>query len=114
VEDRLQSEQCAERLKALADPDRLKIIQCLRDGPKAVSDLAGLLDTTLALASHHVRVLYRARLVRYDKQGHYVVYSLCPDIFRPASPRRPNDLIDLGCCRLHLGQAWRSDARGSL
>jgi DNA-binding transcriptional ArsR family regulator len=105
VEDPLQSEECAERLKALADRDRLKIIDCLRGGPKTVTDLAELLDTPLANASHHVRVLYHARVVRYEKQGRHVVYSLRPDTFRPKNARQPTDIIDFGCCRLQLGQA---------
>jgi hypothetical protein len=44
MKDRLQSAKCAERLKALADPDRLKIIQYLQGGPKTVSALAELVD----------------------------------------------------------------------
>ena len=60
MEDRLQSADCAERLKALAEPDRLKIIQHLQGGPKTVGALAELLETVLPNASHHLRVLYHA------------------------------------------------------
>jgi DNA-binding transcriptional ArsR family regulator len=111
MKDRLQSEECAGRLKALADRERLKIIQCLRDGPKTVSDLADLLGTTLANVSHHVRILFHARVVRYERQGRNVIYSLRPDTFWPKNSRQPADLIDFGCCRLHLGQACRPGGR---
>jgi DNA-binding transcriptional ArsR family regulator len=103
MEDRLQSAECAERLKALADRERLKIIQCLKDGPKTVGAVAELLGTTLANVSHHLRVLHHAGMVLDDKQGRCVVYSLRPDIFRPKSASQPADIVDLGCCRLELG-----------
>ena len=103
MEDHLQSEECAKRLKALADPDRLKIIQCLQGGPKNVSALSELLGVDIANVSHHLSVLRHARLVRDEKQGKFVVYSLHPDIFRPRGSRQPTDVLDLGCCRLELG-----------
>jgi ArsR family transcriptional regulator, nickel/cobalt-responsive transcriptional repressor len=98
MKDRLQSAECAKRLRALANPDRLKIIQCLLDGPKAVGNLAELLGVAICKISHHARTLYHASLVIYERRGHCVVYSLRPDISRSIG------IINLGCCRLHLGQ----------
>ena len=43
MEDPLQPDRCARLLKSVADPERLRIIQCLREGPKNVSELAALL-----------------------------------------------------------------------
>jgi ArsR family transcriptional regulator len=99
MRDRLDSTQCARFLKALGEPDRLKIIQCLQTGPKNVSELSTLLDAELANVSHHLRVLRDAGLVQDAKQGKYVIYSLHPDVFRHGEPA---DAIDLGCCRLEL------------
>jgi ArsR family transcriptional regulator len=97
MRDNLQSDRCARFLKALADPDRLKIVQCLQSGPKVVSDIAALLDKELANVSHHLGVLRHAGLVQGEKSGKYVIYSLHPDVSSGA-----NTSLDLGCCRLDL------------
>jgi ArsR family transcriptional regulator len=102
MRDRLQSKDCARLLKALAEPERLKIIQCLQTGAKNVSKLSALLGTELANVSHHMRVLRHAGLVCDDKQGKFVVYSLNPAFFRPKGPSDTADAFDLGCCRLEL------------
>ena len=106
MHDELQSADCAKRLKALADPERLKIIQLLQGGPKNVSTLSDLLGADIANVSHHLGVLRHAGLVRDEKQGKFVVYSLHPDIFRPGEPGQVAAL-DLGCCRLELGTTER-------
>jgi ArsR family transcriptional regulator len=104
MHDRLQSTECARALKAMADPERLKIIQCLQDGPRNVSELAGLLKAELANVSHHLSVLRHANLVLDQKQGKFVVYSLNPSFFRARGRGEGLDVLDLGCCRLELGE----------
>jgi DNA-binding transcriptional ArsR family regulator len=103
MQDDLQSTQCARRLKALADPERLRIIQCLKDGPKNVSTLSELLNDDIANVSHHLGVLRNAGVVQDEKQGKFVVYSLHPDVFRPRERGQAADVLDFGCCRLELG-----------
>lgn len=102
MRDRLQSDKCARFLKALADPDRLKIVQCLQTGPKNVTDLSQALGKELANVSHHLGVLRHAGLVQDEKDGKFVVYSLHPDVFRPKDSGDSTDVFDLGCCRLEL------------
>lgn len=104
MDDRLQSNQCARFLKALADAERLKIVQCLQGGPKNVTELATLLSQDIANVSHHLGVLRHAGLVCDTKQGKFVVYALHPDVFQPGSKKHPGDALDLGCCRLQLGE----------
>jgi DNA-binding transcriptional ArsR family regulator len=99
MRDKLQSKECARVLKALADPDRLKLIQCLQAGPRNVSQLAEELKADIANVSHHLGVLRHAGLVQDEKQGKYVHYSLHPDVFRADA-----EVADLGCCRLELGR----------
>jgi ArsR family transcriptional regulator len=96
MEDRLQSRDCARSLKALADEDRLKIIQLLQGGPKNVGQIAEALGAEIANVSHHLAVLRHAKLVLDEKDGKYVVYSLHPEVFRGGP------VADLGCCRLDL------------
>ena len=101
MRDRMQSTKCARFLKALADPERLRIVQCLQAGPKTVTELAGLLEKDLANVSHHLGVLRNADLVQDQKNGKFVIYSLHPDVYRR------DDLgaaLDLGCCRLDLAE----------
>ncbi len=102
MRDRLQSQKCARFLKALGDPDRLKIIQCLQTGPKTVTELAQLLEKELANISHHLAVLRHSSLVRDEKDGKFVVYSLNPEIFRPRGRSQTTDVAELGCCRVEL------------
>jgi len=99
MRDRLRSTKCARFLKALADPERLRIIQRLQTGPKNVSELSDLLGQDLANVSHHLGVLRHAGLVQAKRHGKYVLYSVHPDLNRPGRA----DCLDLGCCRLEWG-----------
>ena len=93
-------QSCAARLKALADPDRLRIVSCLFAGPKNVSELAGELGAELVKISHHLGVLRHANVVKTEKQGKFVVYRLDPEIAAASDPTS----LDLGCCRLDLSK----------
>ena len=99
MRDRLESDRCSRVLKALADADRLKIVQALQTGPKDVSQLTADLGGKLPNISHHLKVLREVDLVVGRRDGRHVVYSLNPDIFK--SDRR-GDHLDLSCCRLEL------------
>ena len=95
-------EVCARRLKALAEPERLRIVTCLFAGPKTVGDLAAELTDEIVKVSHHLGVLRNAGLVTATKRGRFVEYALHPDV-SPASKRsEPLTAIDLGCCCLDL------------
>lgn len=66
----------AELCKALADPKRLMMLNGLKDGPKSVSQLAGMAGLKQSNASQHLGVLRRAGVVRTERQGNVVNYSL--------------------------------------
>jgi ArsR family transcriptional regulator len=100
MKDLLASQACADRLKALADPDRLRIVQVLRGGPRNVSEITEELEAEIANVSHHLQILKRERIVETEKQGRFVVYRLHPEVFE--ATRSANDCLDLGCCRLEL------------
>ena len=84
MKDPLSSKECAERLKALADADRLRIVQALRSGPKNVSEITAELGQEIANVSHHLQILKRERIVVTEKQGRFVVYRLHPDVLAAA------------------------------
>jgi ArsR family transcriptional regulator len=100
MKDVLSSKECAERLKALADEDRLRIVQVLRAGPKNVGEISAELQQEITNVSHHLQILKREEIVQTEKQGRFVVYRLHPDVF--AATRSTSDCLDLGCCKLEL------------
>jgi DNA-binding transcriptional ArsR family regulator len=109
----LQPQHCARILRVLADPDRLRIIECLRTGPKNVSELAEMLDALLAKISHHLGVLKHADIVLDEKKGRFVVYRLNPDVYVSTAPSEDAEHLNLGCCRLEIRKAQKACA-GSL
>ena len=67
-----------ETLKALAEPNRLHIVELLRDGPRPVGDMVHRLHLHQPQVSKHLRVLSNAGLVdsRVDAQRRF--YALRP------------------------------------
>lgn len=97
----LQPDHCAELLKALAEPLRLRIVDVLRESPRNVSGIAESLGVEVMTASHHLGILKNAGLVERQKQGRFAVYSLRPGVSTRGQ-------IDLGCCQLKLPKDDRS------
>ena len=100
MKDPLQPERCAQLLAALAAPERLKIVRFLRGGPRNVGEIADMLQTAPVNVSHHMNVLKSAGLVRGEKQGRFVLYSLTPGVLE--TEEQATDHLNLGCCRLEL------------
>lgn len=100
MHDASEFQDCARRLKALADPERLRIVDVLFAGPKNVSDLATELESEIVNVSHHLGVLKSAGLVQVERQGRFMIYSLAPNV----RPNQASDCckIDLGCCSLEI------------
>jgi DNA-binding transcriptional ArsR family regulator len=70
----------AQLFKALADPTRLKIAYALiQEDELCVCDVANIIDSTIATASHHLRLLRNMGLAKYRKEGKLVFYSLDDD-----------------------------------
>ena len=62
--------------KAIADPKRLLLINQMRDGAKGVGDLCEALGISQSNASQHLAVLRDRGLVRAQRTGNNVFYSL--------------------------------------
>jgi rhodanese-related sulfurtransferase len=69
-------EQTARLGQATASPSRLELLDMLSQGPRTVEALAQQIGQSLAITSHHLQVLRRARLVDAEKAGVYVTYRL--------------------------------------
>ncbi|HEX5446210.1 MAG TPA: metalloregulator ArsR/SmtB family transcription factor [Pirellulales bacterium] len=102
TDDPLEPDRCARMLRAMADRERLKIIQCLRGGPRNVSEIAEALAAEVVNVSHHLGVLRQAGIVLDQRQGRFIVYQLHPDVFQPARKSQDSAHLDLGCCRLEM------------
>lgn len=95
-------QDCAEKLQALAEKHRIRIIECLMSGSKHVSELARLLDIQIVNVSHHLGVLKSQKLVQAEKQGRYVRYSLNPAFFHQNGDDSSH--LDLGWCEITIRQ----------
>ena len=62
--------------KAIADPKRLLLINEMRDGPQTVGDLSEAIGISRSNASQHLAVLRDRGLVRAQRTGSNVYYSL--------------------------------------
>ena len=80
-------EKLAETFKALSDPTRLRLVQLLNNcqpgickgGPLCVNALAHQLGVTQSAVSQHLRILRQAGLVRGERNGNFMHYSLDPN-----------------------------------
>jgi DNA-binding transcriptional ArsR family regulator len=102
MKDPLQSNRCARKLAALAAPERLRIVDYLREGPRTVGEIAQMLKEPMVNASHHLMVLRHAKLVRCERKGRYMLYSLSPAVFRPDEDPTSSNHLNLGCCRIEI------------
>ncbi|HEX3268702.1 MAG TPA: metalloregulator ArsR/SmtB family transcription factor [Gaiellaceae bacterium] len=66
-------------MDALGDPTRRAIFEQLREGPRAVGEIAGELPVSRPAVSQHLRVLKEAGLVTERRDGTRRLYRLDPD-----------------------------------
>jgi len=66
----------AEIFKALAHPTRLFIVEELAKGKKCVCEITEMLDCDISTVSKHLSILKNAGIVKDDKKGLQVFYSL--------------------------------------
>ena len=89
----------AERFKALGELARLQILDALRGGEMAVTELVEATELGQANVSKHLGLLHQLGFVRRRKEGLFVYYSLADrDVFR---------LCDIMCGRLEAESSAR-------
>lgn len=80
IQEELQKEDISsvsQLFKALADENRAKISYALcQDGELCVCDIANIIGSSIATASHHLRTLHKQGVVKYRKEGKLAFYSL--------------------------------------
>ncbi|ARC85038.1 bacterial regulatory, arsR family protein [Clostridium argentinense CDC 2741] len=72
----LNYEENSKIIKAVSDPNRLKIIDILSCGEKCACDILEYFNFTQPTLSHHMKVLIDCGLVDSRKEGIWNYYSL--------------------------------------
>jgi ArsR family transcriptional regulator, arsenate/arsenite/antimonite-responsive transcriptional repressor len=80
--------------KALADPSRRRMLKLLQRGSMTAGDLAQHFDFSAPSVSHHLSALKAADLVRSERRGQNIVYSLNTSVLEDVS-RFLLDLLDI-------------------
>jgi ArsR family transcriptional regulator, arsenate/arsenite/antimonite-responsive transcriptional repressor len=76
-----QADGLARKLKALADPTRLRLVSMAaahEGGEACVCDLTEPLGLTQPTISHHLKILVEAGIFTRDKRGVWAYYALVP------------------------------------
>jgi DNA-binding transcriptional ArsR family regulator len=68
--------EIAQMFNGLADETRVKIVKLLANGEFTVDELVEFLGVAQSTTSHHLRVLKEACLIRGEKRGRNIYYSL--------------------------------------
>jgi len=88
--------QVAVRLKALAEPVRVKIVSYLFSSPggeEITGDLAAVLNLTESTVSHHLTQLRKAGLVVSERRGTNMFHRVRPDALHALCAA-----LDPSCC----------------
>jgi DNA-binding transcriptional ArsR family regulator len=72
------SSSAAAVLDALGDPTRRDLLEVLREGPRAVVDIAAAMPVSRPAVSQHLRVLKEAGLVTERRNGTKRLYRIDP------------------------------------
>jgi DNA-binding transcriptional ArsR family regulator len=92
-----QLAQAADCLRILAHPQRLAIVQLLLDESHTVGEIAEVCGMPQALTSGHLRLMQRCGLLKLERDGRHIRYSLAESC-----------LADLMQCLTHRFSQTRS------
>lgn len=68
--------------KALSDPTRRQILDLLREKDLTAGEIADHFKMTKPSISHHLNLLKQADLVRDERMGQHIMYSLHTTVFQ--------------------------------
>ncbi|MFH1241551.1 MAG: metalloregulator ArsR/SmtB family transcription factor [Pseudomonadota bacterium] len=75
----MQLNSLAFLAKTLSDENRLRILLCVRDGRKSVSQIVEEMGLSQPLVSHHLKELKRSLLVQVERSGPFIYYEIADD-----------------------------------
>jgi DNA-binding transcriptional ArsR family regulator len=67
--------------KAISDPTRRRILKLLKKRSMTAGEIAEAFSITMGSLSHHYNVLKAADLIRSERRGQNIVYSLNTTVF---------------------------------
>jgi DNA-binding transcriptional ArsR family regulator len=67
--------------QVLADPTRMRLVEALLQGERAVGELVAEVDVQQSGVSRHLRILQEAGFVRARRDGQRRLYALKPEPF---------------------------------
>ncbi len=86
--DNKSAEELSDLFKIMGDKTRILLLWALDNSEMCVCDLANLINMTKSAVSHQLKTLKEAKLVKSEKKGKHVFYSLIDehvkDIFEKA------------------------------
>ncbi len=88
--------EAAELFKLLSVDKRIEIIEYLKKGDMNVNALATNLGVTQSAVSQHLRILKAAGLVKNEREGYWVHYSLNREALERCR-QRLNSICTCGC-----------------
>jgi len=71
--------------KAISDPTRRQVLKLLHGGSRTAGQLAEAFDVSKASMSHHFSVLKAADLIRSERRGQQIVYTLNTTVLQDAA-----------------------------
>lgn len=69
----------ADLFKVFSDTTRIKILYALMGTELCVADIADVVGASQSAISHQLRLLKQARLVKFQREGKNIIYSLADD-----------------------------------
>jgi len=90
-------------LKALADTNRIRILNLLHERTLCVCDLENILKLNQSNLSRHLATLRHAGIVASEKKALFTYYSRVP-LQKPYGP-----VVDALCETIHADPRWKSD-----
>jgi len=69
-------------LRAISDPNRLKILCLLKQTNQCVCEIAPKIGISVKLASHHLGQLKKVGLLSEEREGNFIRYGLNKKILR--------------------------------
>lgn len=86
-------------MKALSDPNRVRALKILEDGPLCVCEIQEVLGLAQPTVSSHMKILEDAGLVHKERQGTWMIYSQADG----------NDSVYAAAMLLQLKEGWLAD-----